>query len=279
MMPKVDTFEVDIAGEIKRKEASLAEISAASNNVGNNDDVTLPKNPPIFLIALVTFFILCVCGFGALAYFYFNDPLLSPPTQPVVINPNSAPKTTTEIQKLSPALAGGIGRFVTRVEKKEKGYVITISEYSPVFAYMTRHENEYIEELSTLLGAVTQSSTTPTQALSDTKATPPQATTTATTTQTSTQAKATTTVTSLKKTQVGTSTQVIQTTTTTPPIIPVEQHSSEGQHFTDVTIANQNMRVWTSGNHVVVYAFLGNNTILISNTTDGILSLKGAILH
>jgi hypothetical protein len=39
------------------------------------------------------------------------------------------------------------------------------------------------------------------------------------------------------------------------------------------------MRVWTSGNRTVVYAFVGNTTVLISNSTDGILALKSAILH
>ena len=48
--------------------------------------------------------------------------------------------------------------------------------------------------------------------------------------------------------------------------------------FTDVTINNQNMRVGTSGNSKVVYSFVNTKYLLISSTSEGILSLRGAIL-
>lgn len=49
--------------------------------------------------------------------------------------------------------------------------------------------------------------------------------------------------------------------------------------FTDVTINNQNMRVGTTGSSTVVYAFVNAKYLLISKTTEGILTLRSAILR
>ena len=273
MTPKVDTFEHDIVDEIKRREASLAEISAASNDVGNTD-VELPKKPPILVIATGTFLVLCLIGFGALGYFYYTDSLLPPSSQSVPIGTSDIPKTTTDLQKISPVLATEIGRFVTRVEKKDRGYVLTINDYSSVFAYMMRNESAYIDELAPLFAAsssmivatTTLETRTPTQ-VATTTSTPPVATSSSSTTTPKTNST----------TKTATSSTVIVITTTTPAVPKTVTLPSSG--FSDVTIANQNMRVWTSGNRVVVYAFVGNTTVLISNSTDGILTLKSAILR
>ena len=48
--------------------------------------------------------------------------------------------------------------------------------------------------------------------------------------------------------------------------------------FTDVTLNNQNMRVGTTGSSTVVYAFVNTNTLVVSSTTEGILTLRSAIL-
>lgn len=280
MMPKVDTFEGDISQEIKRKEASLAEISAASNNVGNNDDVDLPKKPPMLFITLVVFIILCILGLGGLAYFYFTDPILSPPPEGVPIQQSAIPKSTADIKNISPMLAEQIGRFVTHVEKKDTGYILTINNYSAVFAYMTRNEKEYIEELDTLFASfpVATSTKVVTSATIPTPQPTPQNTSTSSSTKT-TQATAS----SSQKIDttgglMGTSTKISTNTPTTPPVsLPIEELVTA--YFSDVTISNQNMRVWKNGNHTVVYAFVGNTTILLSNGTEGILALKNAILH
>lgn len=261
MMPKVDTFEHDISDEIRRKEASLTEISAASNNVGNNDDVELPRKAPIFLITIITFFVLSLAGFGVLGYFYYTDTLLTPQPSPATTQTGDTSKTNTTFEKISPTLAQNIGRFVTRVEKKDQGYIITVSDYSQVFAYMTRNENNYIEELATLFppknqvtSNTTTSSTTTTQASGQNNAT----------TSTSTPASV--------KTNVASSTKEIQQNIE----VPLEKVSTS--NFSDITISNQNMRVWNSGTHSVVYAFIGNKAVVISSSQEGILYLKSVIL-
>ena len=66
MTPKVDTFEHNIVEEIKRKDASLTQISAASNDVGNIPTEEVKKNPKIIIIA-GSIFIVCLIGAAALA--------------------------------------------------------------------------------------------------------------------------------------------------------------------------------------------------------------------
>jgi hypothetical protein len=261
MIPKVETFENNIAQEIKRKEASLTEISSASNNVGN-DPVELPKKAPVFFVALVIFFILCLLGFGMVIYFSMTTGgNISPTNTPPLVQTQA----TSSLETLSPTLSNQIGRFVTSVEKKKDGYIITINDYSSVFAYMTRNESEYIEELSLIFDGVpiTIATTTPTstQEIQQSTSTVP-ATTTAT------------------KATISSSTPLIET----PPEKITLSESAPGvdasvASFNDITISNQNMRVWTRGDHTVIYSFVNNNIILISNTKEGILSLKSGILH
>ncbi len=279
MVPKVDTFEGDIAEEIKRREASMTKISAASNDVGN-DEVLLPTRKPIFLIFVIVFLLATLAGFGYLAYFYLNDSLLSPKPGDTTINPNDVPKTTTDIKNISQTLSEQIGRFVTRIEKKDQGYILTISEYSPVFAYMTRNEKDYIEELSLLFSATENTAQATTTEIKPVLA---ATTTTLSTATTSTSTVATTTKpkTSTQKTASTTPTTSTTTksSTTTEGFVSLPEATISGVEFSDVTISNQNMRVWKKGGRTVVYAFVGNNTLLISHGTAGIMLLKNAILR
>lgn len=270
MVPKVETFENNIAQEIKRKEASLTQISSASNNVGN-DTVELPKKPPVFFVALVVFFGLCLLGFGMVIYFSITTkgkPI------PIETPPITQPKETSSLQSLSPVLSDQIGRFVTGVEKKKEGYVLTINNYSAVFAYMTRNESEYIEELSKVFVGVPVTLAT---------TTPPTQTTETQPAEIATSTKPTATSTTIKPTASSTkttssSTPVVETPSTEsvlPESFPIQDVPVST--FKDVTLSNQNMRVFTRGDVTLVYSFVNTNTILISNSKEGILVLKNSL--
>lgn len=297
MMPKVETFEANIIDEIKRKDASLQDISAASNNVGN-DPIELPKQKPIFLIVVGSLFVVFLCALAGILYFYYTDSLLPPSQGSQTVTSSSIPKTLTELTTLSPTLGTQIGRFVKSVEKKDQGYILTLTEYSPVFAYITRNEEEYMqelaklfpeekptaEELKLLIASTTKATTTEavvantatTTATTTPKvATSTKVTTKKTTTKTLTKVATSTKLTSSSSVEVATKTPEIPTTSIEGVLIP-----QEALHIAtkDITISNQNMRVWTGNHHRIVYAFVGNTTLLISNSPEGILALKGAIL-
>lgn len=48
--------------------------------------------------------------------------------------------------------------------------------------------------------------------------------------------------------------------------------------FSDITINNQNMRELTNGSSTIVYSFLNTEYLLLSTSTEGILSMRSAIL-
>jgi hypothetical protein len=300
MTPKVDTFEHDIVDEIKRREASLAEINAVTKAAGPAAEVTVVKKTPVITIVLVTLFSIALCGLGGVGYYYFNNTLLPPSSKSVDINPNDIPKVTANLTKLSPTLALQIGRFVTSVEKKDKGYVLTINDYSSVFAYMTRNENVYIGELasifmtasstgilpaasSTLIASTTIATTTALTSTTSVASTKLSTTTKTTSTKTVTakapSAKNTKTTTTIKTLGGATTTALLDISTTTLGITTNASDMILGMRVSDVTINNQNMRVFTSSKNTIVYAFVGNTKLLISNSTEGILALKSAILH
>ncbi len=264
MIPKVDTFEHDISDEIRRKEASLTDISAASNNVGNNEPVELPKKPPVFIITLIIFFVLSIAGFGMLGYFYFSDNRTTP-IEPVINKKKKEQTAPPNLEKISPALANSIGHVVTSIDKKEKGYVLTITDYPQVFAYMTRNEKEYIEDLAALFPPVTTSQTE----TASTQKTPQASTTLSTTTET---------IKTIKNVDQASGTPKSPTTTPTVTQPITLTNNTFAPYFSDITISNQNMRVFTSSSHKILYAFIGNKAVVVSDSPEGILYLKSAIL-
>lgn len=248
MATKVDTFEHDIANEIRRKEASLAEIEAVSKQNSPNIPLAPPKKLPIMTIILSMLLVISLLGITGVAYYYFSDSLLPPSSKEQQVTKNDLPKITADLTKLSPTLGTEIGRYVSLVEKKEGGYIISIRNYSGVFGFMTRNESSYIDELA-LLFPTTTTSTSSHQV-------PSTSTSTTTSQSTSTQKTATTTEQELTK-----------------------QEARSQTNFTDITLSNQNMRVYTNGSTTVIYAFAGTKAVLISSTPEGILALKSAILH
>ena len=266
MIQKVDTFSHDIADEIKRKDASLSDITAASHDVGNMDSEILAPRKPLFLYGVIFFFVLTVItGIGA--YIYFYQYLFPKQEKEAQVATALVVKKTADITTISPKLALAIGNFVTTITKQEKGYTLMISNYPAVFAYMTRNEQDYIEELLQKISP--QSTTTPLVP----KVVPVIviATTTPKTSETATTSSSTAVVS--KKKTTGTTTVAVSTTTQEEPVI------ATSTPFTDITIDNQNMRVFTVEGRTVVYAFVADRALLISNSPDGILALKGAILR
>ncbi|MDB5259936.1 MAG: hypothetical protein JWN37_167 [Candidatus Nomurabacteria bacterium] len=146
-IPHIDTFEYDIADEIKRKEASIGDIASAGGDLGNRPD----KKTPSFVFILLSLIILIIAG-GA-AYFgyeyYINK--LNPP-QPVVPIQIPQANDTTLLPSLSPGFPENIGRFISNVKRSPDGYTLTINSYSPVFTYIFNNENNYAGDVAYALG-------------------------------------------------------------------------------------------------------------------------------
>jgi hypothetical protein len=247
MVPKVDTFAKDISDEIKRKEASLTDIVSASREITNID--TNPpeaKKPNIIILGAVTFFIVAVTGIGGGLYYY----LASIEQQQTLATEQQKEVTKKEssslLVKLSPTLASAVGRSVSNVEVKNGGYIITISDYSSVFAYMTRNEYAYASEIIDVLNKNQQP--TPLTNRSTTS-------TTSTTTATSTNA----------------TTSAIFSSTTIASVIEKPVSS-----WSDITRSNVNMRVYHDNAVSFVYAFISPKILIIARTPEEVLTIRSS---
>ena len=159
-VPNVDTFENDITDEIKHKEATIGDIASASGDIGN-----APQSQKIFpiLSVLISIFILIITA--VVLYFGYNyySKKINPPvnTAPVQILKNN---DTSLLQNVSPLFPDALGRFVTNVEQKPSGYILTLTNtfttYSSVFAYMIKNESEYADDIANAVGSGRDTSTT-----------------------------------------------------------------------------------------------------------------------
>lgn len=254
--PGVDTFEHDIANEIRQKEASIADIASAVGDIGNTtteEKTVLPK-PSSSLTGVVVILVVCgVIGLIFVAYLFFNGELDSyingGKTSPSVVSelPIKKESSSLSVKKISPILDESVGHYLENVRKSNYGYSLSITSYSPVYAYMIKNDSLFGDELATAVG------NTHTLKKSVSTSTPITASSTA----------------------AATSTLITSTSTTNDT---VESSLPTTYTFTDVTISNQNMRVATSIYGTVVYAFVNTGTLLISSSTSGILSLKGSSL-
>ena len=243
----VDTFEKNIAEEIKHKDATYSEIVAATSDKGAVEPTPpdVHRTSPVFIISGVLAF-LAIVGIGVMSYLYqagsFN-PVAANTSKATVAQPTTQEEPKGQLSTLSSTLEREIGSYVTNVQKSNNGYLVRITTYGPVFAYMTRNESSYIEDFASKVYIPSKS------AFQKAAATP----------------KITTPIT-------GTSTNASSTQATS-----TEQETSSGPYFTDVTISNQNMRVWNYASGTVVYAFIGTKAFAVSSSTDGILQLRNQL--
>ena len=157
-IPNIDTFEHDIASEIVQKEASIGDIASASNDVANAPSTPSSKLPLMIGVGVISILIMALGIGGYLYYVKATTPIPVPePTSGLGSVPAGLP-----LASVSKTLDDNIGRFLTYVQKNESGYSMTVTSYSPVFAYMNGHENDFASELAAAVGSPQDTSTTTT---------------------------------------------------------------------------------------------------------------------
>ncbi len=153
-IPNVDTFEHDIADEIKNKEASISDIASAGGDIGNTQKTG--GGSSLFFILGGVFIFAMICLLGALLYFSTQ----STPT-PSQMATSTIPITPSYLLfNLSPVLAEEISESVSDVKKTDYGYTVLLSSYTNVFSYMIKNENAYADEIALSFGVPRDRSTT-----------------------------------------------------------------------------------------------------------------------
>ncbi len=261
IVPTVDTFEHDIADEIRHKEASIEDIASATGNIGNDPSKDVPEKGNSSLFGIVVILILCgLAGASYLGYLYFIEgPASDKEKAQAIVAQQKKLKPSIELSIVSKYLSASVGTFLNNVEKTNMGYSIDVVSYSPVFAYMIKNEKDFANEIGIAVGnnhtiKPKATSTPPVIPVVNNNAT---------------------TSTSTPKT--ATSTKVIATTTAV--VANTEEELPTSYVFSDITISNQNMRVATTIYGTVAYAFIGTKKLVISSSTDGILKLRSSILN
>ena len=252
----VETFEHDIANEVRQKEASIVDIASSMGDLGDKKAGVEDDKKQNTLIYIVIVLVFCgLIGTGYVGYTYLNgDPSVisaQPTTEQKKLHPE------VSLSSVSPIIENSVGKFLTNVEKSEDGYSISIISYSNVFSYMLRNESSFGDEIAKAVGNkhVLKTVATGTQEVTSTNST------------------------STNTIKVGTSTQSTGTSTKATSTIEIEQIIPEEYIFSDITISNQNMRVAVSKYGTVAYAFIGTQKLVISSSTEGILRLRSNILH
>jgi hypothetical protein len=254
-IPSVDTFEHDIVNEIRQKEASITDIASAVSDIGNTP-VEITSKQPSILIGSIVILILCgVVGAGYAGYIYYTQ---GAQQQVATLQKKSSEQNKNSkglsLQLLSPTLAQSLGTSLSNAEKTSAGYTLSIISYPAVFSYMLKNESAFGSELGKAVG----------NTVAETKAEIIASTT------------PTTPITGTSSPLISTSTQTSATGTMQ---IPEEVSIPTEYIFSDITISNQNMRVATTAYGTVAYAFIGTQKLVISSSTEGILSLRNNILH
>jgi hypothetical protein len=284
-LQNIDTFEQDVAQELKKKEATMRKVATAANDVKNVQPVA--KKTSLLPVVLVFFFLLILIAGGTLGYLYYERQQAPAPVAQQA--PPSKPELLAKsLAELSPRFPDAMGIFVTDVKKNENGYTLTLSAFSPIYSYMLKNESVYADDVAKALGV-------PKAVKGDLNilpvATPPTPKVVvieqlATTTSTSTKGEGAKMASTTKATTKSTSTPATTTPEVVAPIVapepePVIEKDMTPVPFTfsDMTLFNQNMRVGASGGNTIYYAFIENKALVFSKTPDGIISLKNAILR
>lgn len=146
----IDTFEHDVAEEIKSKDSSLTSIASSGGDVSNYAEKDGKPNT-LLIIAIIIISLTVISGLIYLGFTLYASKVAAPPKIEAIDELNT--DDTSLLGKLSPQFPPAIERYVTNATKSPYGYTITFSSYSSVFAYMLKNESLYADDIAKAVGA------------------------------------------------------------------------------------------------------------------------------
>jgi hypothetical protein len=166
-LSKIETFEHDVAAEVLKKEASFSQAASEENLIKEvTKEVTMPDEKSgssiMLLVGVFVFVILMVGG-----YFGYTMFLATPEVAPVATTTKTPGKKDVTFGTTFPELAAPIGPYVTDYQKNQYGYSLSINDYSSVFSYIVKNEDDFIFSLSKVLPITLNETPTTTITYSD----------------------------------------------------------------------------------------------------------------
>ncbi len=146
----IDTFEHDVAEEIKSKDSSLTSIASSGGDVSNYAEKE-EKTNTLLIIAIVIISLTVVCGLIYLGFTLYASKVTTTPKIEAIDALNT--DDTSLLAKLSPQFPPAIERYVSNATKSPYGYTLFFSSYSSVFAYMLKNESLYADDIAKAVGS------------------------------------------------------------------------------------------------------------------------------
>lgn len=155
-LTNVETFEHDIATEIIKKESTISRVTSPENVlVADVTDEVNPKpkerSSSALLIEIVIVVLLLVGVGGYFGYTYFMKPKAEPTPVATGQTKTTPAPVKNSFAKTFPDLDTSIGRFVTRMDKNPYGFALVLTEYTPVFSYTIKSEEELARAIARAL--------------------------------------------------------------------------------------------------------------------------------
>lgn len=158
--PQVETFEGDIQKEIKDNSTSVAQIASIDGKV----ETTHEKKPISLALVLGIVGAILVIILAGLGYYFFvmkpsaSTPEVTPITTNTTPFPVAANSTSTQevspstytLDTLLPRFSNGVGRYIGSIRVEDGAYILPLTQFNPVFAYVLRNEDDFRNELFTL---------------------------------------------------------------------------------------------------------------------------------
>lgn len=146
-IPKIETFEHDIVEEVQSKNTSIADLASYSGKLNNNEK---EKSRKINFILMTISILLIILSLVVIVVYLISSKNTSSTTQTVTennqnkfqINEGSKNKIVT----LFPNLNANVGMFISNFEVTPFGYIVTLSDFRQVYAFIIKNENVFAED-------------------------------------------------------------------------------------------------------------------------------------
>lgn len=143
----IETFEHDIAEEIRQKEATIGDIASFGGEIGNTP--AKPASTSAFYIALGIIIFAAIVGVLIVVGFKYYGNASVPAAN---VTKSAVMQRGVPIDSVSETLRAALDPSIKMVQKSEYGYTVELKSYSDVFAYMLKNEDDYVDELATAVG-------------------------------------------------------------------------------------------------------------------------------
>ncbi len=143
-IPKIETFEHDIVAEVEGKNSNIADIASYSEELSNEKQEKTRKINFIIVTVSIILIVLSIIIIIIYTISSNSKPVQQEiPIEKLQVNQGSKDK----VVYLFPNLNSNVGEFISNFEETPFGYIITISDFKEVYAFVMKNESVFAEDV------------------------------------------------------------------------------------------------------------------------------------